>query len=59
MQCGHRDCTCLVEADARFCSSHCERMAEDPLVDIGEPRDALVVDCGCGHIECQGPEALI
>jgi hypothetical protein len=54
MECAHRNCTCLVDADSRFCSDRCEREADELEVGTVDPADAVEMDCGCGHAECRG-----
>jgi len=59
MTCTHEHCTCFVAEPAGYCNEICQRAADN--AEIGTPDDneegGLVMDCGCGHPECEGSAA--
>ena len=59
MKCSHQHCTCFVTETRGFCSDHCRQAVDD--AEIGTPDDneegGMVMDCGCGHAECEGSPA--
>lgn len=42
-KCGHEMCDCVVAGDSLYCGDHCQKSAEQDIVEI---------TCDCGHPEC-------
>jgi hypothetical protein len=61
MKCAHEHCTCFVAESPGFCSDLCRRAVDD--AEIGTPDEneegGMVMDCGCGHPECEGSPATV
>jgi hypothetical protein len=45
-KCAHPNCSCIAEADSKYCSGYCEAA-----------KDKSEISCGCEHTQCAGKAA--